>query len=394
MPHSKIGYYLTSFTIIFTWWLCTFIVFYEPSIEIVTSENKHSPLEQNTPFDNSLPSEQLSSALTGSLDDIENLCTLYEKSAYHYFESTPSFSKDMLNRVQKIRYHIFKEKSLSLETSQKRYFPQSYHSALVLLSLLPEANITAIPEGVRKYSSLYKDKLFSKIPLNCESCNSEQIFLTKTDLAFVAPYSLPKMFDTLNRLHIPVHVAPACYRLNDISALMYTLSQKVGKENKGLLLSYFFEASLCYMQHFFKVLQKSYPDFKFQDSCVLNYYHKLSIAGKLSFNYQLLDSINASQLMQKHSKELADNWSHPLTYEELQKLNPSFIFINSPEAKKVIHFLKHSPESAHLRAVQESQCFTLDERFCDNPSLLVILSLAEMLKAFEKTVKENKYAPV
>ncbi|MCH1429557.1 MAG: hypothetical protein GWP59_04690 [Chlamydiales bacterium] len=394
MPHSKIGYYLTTFTIIFTWWFCAFVVFHEPSIEIAVSSNQLIPAKQSSPFASSLPVDQLSSALTGNLDDIESICQLYEETAYHYLESSPEFSQNMLSRLQKIRYYIFRERSLSLKISTKKYFPQSYHSALALLSLLPEANITAIPEGVRKYNKLYKDKQFHKIALNCESCNSEQIFLTKTDLAFVAPYSLPKMFDTLNRLQIPVYVAPACYKLNDISALTHELSQKVDKENKGLLLSCFFEASLHYMQHLFEVLDKSFPRLKFKNSCVLNYYHKLSIAGKLSFNYQLLDYIGASQLMQTHTEKLSDNWNHPLAYEELQKLNPSFIFINSPQAEKVIHFLKSSPESAHLSALKKSQCFALDERFSDNPSLLVILSLAEMLRAFEQTVQKGKHASV
>jgi ABC-type Fe3+-hydroxamate transport system substrate-binding protein len=333
--------------------------------------------------------KKLKAALTGNLSEMKLLLDGFEERAFYLKLKNAPQAEKLLSSIQNIRYLILKE-NLEEEKakSNKRYFPQTYSSAIALFSLLDKEQIVAIPKGLREYKDLLPPSYLEAITLNCENTYAEQIYLEKPSLAFVAPYSLPRTIKKFEEQNIPICLLSSCYSLKDITKNLLEIGEKVHKKNKSLILASFFDLSLAILEEKFNSIKTSSPSIPFDKTLILTYYGHLSLSGQLSLNYQILKHLNIHKSLDELVKDYPMQWGVKVSKEQIKNVDPDFLFLISPDSLKLLNLFKKDPFFSNIKAVKKNTCLTLDERCSDNPSLLVAINLAHILNYFSQYSKD------
>ena len=152
---------------------------------------------------------------------------------------------DTIDNDDKTRY-VLDDQGIpfKLDPAPRKFLPQTYISASFLLSLTKADQIVAIPHGMRGQTQLYPESLTRQIPLDIDRYNSEEIYQSKPDIAFVAYYSHPSTIQALRNQGIPVFTIDSINTLPEILGSIQKIGQVIHHPKEAELLSMFMKSAM------------------------------------------------------------------------------------------------------------------------------------------------------
>ena len=123
---------------------------------------------------------------------------------------------------------------------ERKYLPQTYVSAVFLLTMLPSQEIIAIPEGIKRRFDLYGSKI-NDITLTTDRRNFELIYLNKPCKAFTAFYTNPDIKRTLTLQSIPYVDIDKINTVEEIEEAMVDIGYHIDRPQTSFVIANFFK---------------------------------------------------------------------------------------------------------------------------------------------------------
>lgn len=195
--------------------------------------------------------------------------------------------------------------------SSQSYFPQDWASSGLLLTLLHEKEIAALPEG---YIPFYPVRNIPFLKGDITSFFWDK----KPDLALVAPYTAPKVISSLKALNIPLYHQTTLWSLEDCFKQIEAIGKIVQKPRESLLLILFMKSALMNMDNRLKQLPQDSRTLFLEQGLTLHIPTQKLLSGQLARRLNL-------NLAFKDPK--GHYFKVPLSYEEIRKLHPKRLII-------------------------------------------------------------------
>ena len=195
------------------------------------------------------------------------------------------------------------------EVSSGYFLPQTYVSASILLSLVDDINIVAVPKGLRSIS-LFRDRI-KNISLDTDRYNIEEIFSKKPDIAFVAYYSNPAMLEMLKKQGITLFFTEEIDSVEGIINAIRDIGKIVGKAKKAELMDLFVKSALS--------LENKHKDFRF---LYLDFHGQYKALTNKNLSAQFLEKIGGVNVIDDE-----DHWLVSLSQEDIVQLDPEYIVV-------------------------------------------------------------------
>ena len=210
-----------------------------------------------------------------------------------------------LQRAQYLSRHLKKEKG------QKKFLPQSYASATILLAIVHPSQLVALPKGLRKQQFFPSA---NSVPYDLDRFNSEKLSRSKPDVAFVSShYSHPSTIEALRSQGIPIVFLGSLDRMEKIKEAIQVVGKHAEREEEAELLNLFIDAALL-------ALQINPPQ---QKIVYATAYTQLTTPSKQTFTYEMLQGLGLEP----------EKPGIVLDQERLYALNPDKLIVSTHEAK-------------------------------------------------------------
>lgn len=158
------------------------------------------------------------------------------------------------------------------------FYPQTYLSAALLLTLAPSAEITALPEGFRR-EPLYPETFTCKVVHDASPVELESSLSLNKTVAFVAPYSNPSIKEALKNRGAILVESPYVNSLEKLEQVIVQMGAITGEDVRAEILALFVKAALL---HFRNLTQP-------ENSLYLNVCSTLSSPREETLVYQTLE---------------------------------------------------------------------------------------------------------
>ena len=242
------------------------------------------------------------------------------------------------------------------EVSSGYFLPQTYVSASILLSLVDDINIVAVPKGLRSIS-LFRDRI-KNISLDTDRYNIEEIFSKKPDIAFVAHYSNPAMLEMLKKQGITLFFTEEIDSVEGIINAIRDIGKIVGKAKKAELMDLFVKSALS--------LENKHKDFRF---LYLDFHGQYKALTNKNLSVQFLERIGGINVVDDEN----DHWFVSLSQEDIVKLDPKCIVVVGEDLKNKVMNTK-----AFKNMLVEIYSVDRDIQFF--PSQYIVLAYFQMME--------------
>lgn len=261
--------------------------------------------------------------------------------------------------------------------SKIKFLPQTYAAASFLLAIAEPEQIVALPRGLRKQSHIYPESLTSRIPLEIDRYNSEKLFLTKPDIAFVSShYSHPSAIQALLNQGIGIHDTKSLATLENIYETLKELGKAADRKKEAALLCLFIKASLQTIEN--RLLAQNHDTgSRLLDSKILyvNYHDRFYLPSSQTFAYQLLTRLNIPC-------PAYQSFYTSLEKETLVNINPDCLIISSFNVDALKKQITADPTLKDISAIRQNKIFFVDDEIQQTPTQFVVLAyfdLAEVI---------------
>lgn len=271
------------------------------------------------------------------------------------------------------------------EKQNKRFLPQTYAAASLLLAIAEPDSIVALPGNMRSETQLYPLSLTQKIPLDIDRYNSEKLHLMAPSIAFVASYSQPTTVQALKDQGIVLHTMGNLNSILEISQEILAMGAIVEQPQKAELLTLFIEAAMCAIDNQLSLLTErliakwgGVPKVLF-----LNHFQQYSVPSPSSLTGQLLEKIALFDITLQYATATApgDNWVVPIGKEQIVNLNPDCILIVTENKRALQHEILADKSLCEVVAVKNDRIFFLDEATQHSPSQYTVLAYHDLIEA-------------
>jgi iron complex transport system substrate-binding protein len=374
--------YLTVTLFIVGWW---FLAFHDSlwkanvSLSINPLPNEFPTLPSSLPL-SSLNRPELASALRGNyplivkkIVDWDVDAILLENAGHTQIQRLPA---PTLQRCHLLLRQM-KSGEARLINNSKKYLPQTYVSAGILLTLLPPEAIAALPAGIRKSTQLYPEALTVKIPMNLDKFETEKLYMMKPEVAFVSNvYSDPNRIQALKNQGISVVFTSGLSTISDIQRTLELIGSTVGKAEEAELLSIFIEASLMAIEN--RLHATISPE---QMDHISK--HMLYLCYNTKFQHPLNMTVTHSLLQRLHLSFVRNNLYNKTTLaqEDLLQMNPDYLILSSSHKSRVENILQLYPALRDLKAIQQHNLMWLDDDVQQTPTHHVVLAYFDLVNA-------------
>lgn len=295
----------------------------------------------------------------------------------HLLNFTPSDSLQQLNwRINLERIADDDGRLFKIENTYRRFIPQTHLSAIFLLAIAPHSEIVGLPKGLRKEKSLYSSDSLALIPHDIDQLTSEKLFLKKSDLAFVAPYSHPSSLEMLQNQKIQLYTIRHIDTVEQIQEALLKIGHATNHILEAQLLAIFMEASFLSLDNRLLSLRKS----KYSMRSLLFLSHRQHYVRPTTkcLCGQLM--ARALKLSTPHLKSVPENqryWSIPIEQESIVQANPDCMIISSTSPPSQVK----DATWRETDAGQREQVFYLDESIQESPTQYIVLAYFDVCQA-------------
>lgn len=273
---------------------------------------------------------------------------------------------------------------ISLNTPYQKFLPQTYMSASFLLALLPPGNIVALPRHLREQEQIHPKTLTNQIPLDIDRYNSEKLFQSQPDIAFVASYSHPATIQALTNQGIQTYFSKSPSTLEDISQELLNIGLIVNRPLEAEMLKTFMDATYIALDNQLQ-LHRLMKDSNKQNISLLYlyYHHNFSIPTKKTLTGQLLSRLHTTNITLLHKKETDDgnNWTNPINKENILSLNPQWIIIATENPSTLKQEIQKDPAMQQMAALRHQKIAFVDESIQQSASQYIVLAYYDIIHA-------------
>lgn len=367
-------YFIAIFSII-GWWYAAFVFHSTPHpIEKKTVES-HAKRDSRLDSLSLLNREDLKKALSGDYALMGKLIADWDVDAQileaQGFSGILRLSPGSFLKSQMLSREIA---SGPRQNTQCRFLPQTYAAACFLLAFVDAKQIVALPNGLRKETSLYPCSLMDQIPLDIDRYNSEKLFLARPDIAFVSThYSHPSAIQALQNQGIKIHDTGQLSTLANIQKSLQSIGEAVSRKKEASLLNLFIQASLHAIKNRL-LLQKQGKGLLAAKILYLNYHDKFYLPSKETFISEILSRLEIAHYPFRRG-------SVPIEKENLFVLDPDCLIISSSHGESLKRQIEADPELKNLTAVKQGRVFFVDDSIQQSPTQFAVLAYYDLAEA-------------
>lgn len=271
---------------------------------------------------------------------------------------------------------------------KKRYLPQTYAAASLLLALTDPEEIVALPEMMRSQTQLFPKELTAQIPLDVNRYNSEKLFLMAPTIAFVANYSQPTTIQAFKDQGIVLYTLGNLNTIMEVSKEIRKIGNIIERPQKAELLTIFIEAAMCAIDNQLKVLTEKIMEKQNEIPRVLflNHFQHFSVPSPTSLTGQLLERIALFDITLEYAAKSApaDKWVVPIGKEQIVNLNPDCIIIVTEERQAIEEEIRKEATLKDVVAVKNNKIFFLDDAIQLSPTQYTVLAYQDLIEALAR----------
>jgi iron complex transport system substrate-binding protein len=256
----------------------------------------------------------------------------------------------------------------ALHPSPKRFLPQTYFAASLLLALTNSDQIVALPRGMQDYFSLFSKELFTRKEDACDRSRSETLFLLKPEMAFVANFSDPSLIEAFRNQGIPLFYLNAPESLPELLSALKRIGQVSGRSLEANLLSLFIKASFLAIDNRVKAFENQNSPHMKERVLYLYAYDTLTLPNAKTFSTYLLQRLCAQSHFALSDLHTSEASTIPLTEEELLLENPDILILATP----------HGSPFRKLLSAQHQKVFLVDEAIQHFSSQYIVLAYYDL----------------
>ncbi len=270
--------------------------------------------------------------------------------------------------------------SISISDHFKKYLPQTYLSASILLSIAPAEEIIALPRGLRGLTKIYSTELLNTIPEDIGAMNSERLYSKKPDLAFVAPYSHPPSLAVLNHQKIPLFSINYLDSVEDIKNTLLKVGHASNHILEAQLLALFMDACFFNIDNRLTFLNEKFRPGPIKKKFLyLSYRQHYEQPTQKSLTGQLMArAISFCPHLDGTIPEREDLWRIPFEQERLIQSSPDVMIISTMHPL-VDQNLKET------QAFNTQSIYCVDEVIQDSPTHYLALAYFDFFQALSAT---------
>ncbi len=314
--------------------------------------------------------EKLRLAINGDTNLMCALIAKWDVEAQSLIDS--GFSSIQRLKQEELR-EVFNLWQSSGEESAGFFYPQTYLAAGILMALVPEKAVLALPKGFRTQSAIYPKEKTELIPYDADPCHLEAIGNAEHITAFISPYSHPNTIIALGQRAIRTVNLGAVQSPEDLKAAIHTVGKTVGAQKKSALLSYFIDASLMAMNNHLKSLStQGNPNVLY-----LNYRTFFSAPNQKTLAGNMLKRLNINQSLYKEDSE---DWETPLEIEDILHINPDCLILSTTQSDRVLQ-----PALSNLKALKNQRVYFVDKSIQETPSQYFLLGYFDLYAILAET---------
>lgn len=408
---KKISLYLTPVLFIIGWWYCAFFGFDNSfSVDLLEKNAHHKNLKVPHFFSylSPMPRDQIKEALSGNIQLMTKLMRDWDLDA-QILESQGLQEIRRLQRSSFIRAQIIGRKLIehnteelqSLqaqvrenviyddlgtpfkdESTRHRFLPQTFVSASFLLALTNPSEIVAIPHELRNQTSLYPLSLTNQIELDTNRSNSEALYQTHPDIAFIADYSHPATLETLTNQGISLFTLNSMNTVDQVESAIQRIGGVINRPLEADVLSLFMESAMLAIDNqliaIHHDLSKDQPPPKVM---FLNYYSQYSTPTEKTITGQLLKRLEGLHFTFLPKNQGHNHlWSIPVEFEQIISSNPDCMIISSTDSQSLQEMIKDKQAFRHLSACKTDQIHFIDG-VTQAPTQYIILAYYDLARA-------------
>lgn len=264
------------------------------------------------------------------------------------------------------------------QLSLKRFLPQTYVAASILLALADPAEISALPMGLREQTHIFPVELTSKIPIDIDRYHSEQLYLAQPQIAFVTHYSDPSVIEALRNQGMLLFTMRPINSIPEIGDALVRIGTVINRPLKAELLAIFIEAALLSIDNQMMLAKEAIPP----RILYLNYHAQYSVPTLKTLTGQLLQRIADQKFAEIFSiPDQQTGWTIPIDQEKIVNFNPDCMIIAAARGKNIEKQISNEPAFAQLPAIRKSRIFCVDESVQQFPSQLIVLAYYDIAQA-------------
>jgi len=275
--------------------------------------------------------------------------------------------------------------SFDADYSFKKFLPQTYISASFLLSLTEPENIVAIPQGFRHQKELYPETVTDRIHLDINRYNSEKIYQSKPDIAFVANYSHPSTLQALTNQGVPLFTLNAIDTLPEIKNAIKRIGHVIQRPLEAELLTLFMESAMLAIDN--RLLAMSHAVIAEHGSPRIMFLQHLS-----QFSQPTLKTITGQLLGRLDSQKFTfvfthqnqrNQWMIPVEQEQVVNINPDCLIVATSNSEALEQQFSSSTAFQSLSATKNNKVYFIDDT-PQAPTQYVILAYYDIADALVK----------
>ena len=274
------------------------------------------------------------------------------------------------------------------EKNKRRYLPQTYAAASLLLALTDPHEIVALPEMMRSQTELFPVEITNQIPLDVNRYNSEKLYLMAPAIAFVANYSQPTTVQALKDQGVVLYTMGNLNTIVEVSKEIRKIGAIIERPQKAELLTLFIEAAMCAIDNQLKLLMQRLLEKQGEIPRVLflNHYQHFSVPSPTSLTGQLLERIALFDITLKYAAATspADKWVVPIGKEQIVNLNPDCIIIVTENKQALEEEIRTENTLRDVIAVKNNKIFFLDDAIQLSPTQFAVLAYQDLIEALTR----------
>lgn len=274
---------------------------------------------------------------------------------------------------------------IDLKYPYKKFLPQTFASASFLLSLVPPAQIVALPRRLREQTQLYPKSLTNDIPLDIDRYNAEKLFQARPEVAFIAHYSHPATIQALTNQGVALYTMKDIKSLPDISEELTRLGNITDRPLQAELMKIFIDAAIAAIDNQQTVLLKHFYQHRQQMPRVLvvNFHQGFSVPTSNTLTGQLLSRMQSLDITLQYvlDSDQPNGWSVPIDRERLLNLDPDFLVVATDNEAAIAKEINNDKALQGLSAVRQNRLVFIDESIQKTPSQFVVLAYHDLIQA-------------
>lgn len=236
--------YAASLLFIALWW---WIAIHEEKSRFPKAALLLPKSKLETPHLSTLTRDELKRALEGDIDTMISLANSWNVDAAileKMGKKAKNLSSDELLKMQLLRRVVSHEPNRDIA-----FFPQTFLSAALLLTIAPGVEITSLPDGFRRQREIYSDSFTCSVPLDTDPGKNETFLSLKPTVAFLAPYSHPAVRSNLEERGVHLVEGKTVSSFDDLYDAIRITGSLTGEEERAEILSLFVKAALFHFQN-------------------------------------------------------------------------------------------------------------------------------------------------